>query len=56
MRIQTKDHVFIQFEQQFKINEKIVIPVNISTAIKGISGMVLSVNEFQLETGVMFMF
>ena len=56
MRIQTKDHVFVQFEQQFKIKENIVVPLNISTAIKGISGMVLSVNEFQLETGVMFMF
>lgn len=56
MRIQSKDHVFIEFEQQFKIKENISFQFNVSTAIKGISGMILAVNEFQLETGVIITF
>ncbi|MDX2445348.1 MAG: hypothetical protein QNK30_16250 [Bacteroidales bacterium] len=56
MRIQTKDHVFLELEQMYNIKENIDIQLNISTAVKGISGLVLAVNEFQIETGLRFSF
>ncbi|MBA7533426.1 hypothetical protein ES705_25665 [subsurface metagenome] len=56
MRIQTKDHLFIEIEQKYAWQENINLHLDISTAIKGISGMILAVNEFRIETGVSFQF
>ena len=56
MRIQTKDHLFLEIGQKYAWRENINLHLDISTALKGVSGLVLAVNEFQIETGVSFQF
>jgi hypothetical protein len=56
MRIQTKDHLFIEIEQKYAWKENINLHLDISTALKGVSGLILAVNEFRIETGVSFQF
>ena len=56
MRIQTKDHLFIEIGQKYAWRENINLFLDISTALKGVSGLVLAVNEFQIETGLFFQF
>lgn len=56
MRIQSKDHLFFEIEQQYALRDNISIRFDISTAVKGISGMILAVNEFQIESGVLLQF
>ena len=56
MRIQTKDHLFFEIEQKYAWHENSTLHLGVSTALKGISGLVLAVNEFQIETGLSFQF
>jgi len=54
MRLQTKDHIFLKLEQEYVILPNLRLHLDVSTAVKGVSGMSLTVNELHILTGVAF--
>jgi len=54
MQLQTKDHLFIRLKQEFIILPNIRLHLDVSSGIKNISGMSLTVNELHILTGVAF--
>lgn len=54
MRLQTKDHLFLKLEPSWWIRNNMKLKLDIATAVKNISGMILTVNELSILTGISF--
>jgi hypothetical protein len=54
--IHNPDHLMLGLHGSYRITDHIMLGMEIRSAVKGVSGFVFSVNEFQAETGIKIRF
>ena len=54
--IHNTDHLMLGIQGHYRITDHILLGMEIRSGVKGVSGFVFSVNEFQAETGIKISF